>query len=580
MYDLLIRGGSVVDGAGSPPVTADVAVKDGSIVAVGQIREAAREVVDADGALVTPGFIDVHTHYDGQFLWDETLEPSFSHGVTTVIAGNCGVGFAPLRPDTKQQLLELMEGVEDIPGIVLDEGMDWDWRSFGDYMDRLDGRHYSMDVATHLSHAPVRLAVMGERALRHEAATPQDIAEMAQIVREGMEAGAVGFSGSRVLSHRSSTGAHVPGTFAEDAELLGLARAMGESGRGVFEIVPLSPAEASREERLAEHDRFARIAEASGRPVTYVLGSAKADPEDRRIMFEATAQASAEGLRLHPQIASRYSAGALQLLDGAHIFKHRPSYRTIAHLPVAARAEAMRDPPLRAAILAEADDLDHPGVTPMERTIAGFFGNNRENMYPVDSPLGYELGLDQRSVVLGAREGKTVDEHVYDYLTAGDGGNVIGIFRSMTPLENAAVTYEMLRNPLAICGLGDGGAHMSIICDASMPTWHLSFWGRDRKAGPRLPLELLVNQNTKRNADLYGLSDRGTIAVGQKADINVIDFDSLTLDQPRTARDLPAGGSRLLQGARGYLATIANGTVTRRHDGDTGARPGRLIRAR
>ena len=342
MHDLLIRGGTVIDGTGRAGFAADVAIRDGVIVEVGRVSGAAREVIDASGAIVTPGFIDVHTHYDGQFLWDDRLDPSFSHGVTTAIAGNCGVGFAPALPEHRHALVELMEGVEEIPGVVLDEGLDWNWKSFPDYLDRLAARHYTMDIASHITHAPLRVFVMGERALRHEAATADDVAAMSQLVREAMDAGAVGFSAARLLEHLSSKGDNVPGTFAQDDELLSIARAMGESGHGTFQIIPMGGVgasmydEAGHDARLAEHERLVAIARASGRPLTYSLVQFNSDPADWEMMIAESERANAMGLAITPQVGAR-GVGAMTMLEGFHVFMLRPSYQAVAHLPLADR---------------------------------------------------------------------------------------------------------------------------------------------------------------------------------------------------------------------------------------------------
>jgi N-acyl-D-amino-acid deacylase len=584
MYDTVIRGGAIIDGTGTAKRSADIAIQDGVIAEIGKVTGPARETIDADGALVTPGFIDVHTHYDGQFLWDDRIDPSFSHGVTTAIGGNCAVGFAPVRPEHRKQLIELMEGVEDIPGIVLDEGMDWLWKSFPDYLDRLAARQYSMDVASHITHAPLRVFVMGERALNHEAATPQDIAEMARLVREAMDAGAIGFSGARFLEHMSSSGAHVPGTFATDDELLGLAKAMGESGKGTFQLIPKGAigaammGEAGRDSRLAEHARIVEIARTSGRPVTYVVTQFGSDPDDWRLMVEASDAATAEGLSIHPQTAAR-GVGMLTMLEGYHIFMLRPSYRAIAHLPVAERARAMRDPERRRAILSEADDpgkeANDPILIPMIKRLQTNIGKT----FPMSLPLDYEPGPERRTAALAQAAGKTPEELVYDHYAAGDGTNVNATL-SMNYLEgNLDNVRSLLANPNVISGLGDGGAHLKMICDASLPTFQLAFWGRDRSRGERLPLETIVRKLARDGAALYGLGDRGTLEVGKRADVNVIDFDGLALDMPHMVNDLPSGGSRLLQGSRGYLATLVKGVTTRRHDADTGARPGRLVRS-
>jgi N-acyl-D-aspartate/D-glutamate deacylase len=582
LHDLLIRGGVVVDGTGALSRTADIAVADGRIAEVGRVTGPARETIDADGALVTPGFIDIHTHYDGQFLWDDAIEPSVSHGVTTAIGGNCGMGFAPYEPGYRQQLIELMEGVEDIPGVVLDVGLDWDWRSFGDYLDRLDARRYTMDVASHLPHAPLRVAVMGERALRHEAATADDVAAMQGHVRAAMAAGAVGVSANRLLEHLTSAGAHVPGTFAEDDELIGLATAMAESGRGTFQVVPLGAIgslfgdEAGRQKRKEEHDRIGQIARACGRPVTYTLLQYASDLDDWRMMLDETDRLRAEGVILHPQVAAR-PGGLLLMLDGYHPFRFRPSYLEVAALPQAERALALRDPARRAAILAEAD-VD-AAILPNDRQIAGVIRQRLDKYIPLTHPPVFEPDDDRCAAAEAARAGVTVEAYLYDFLTAGDGSNVFQDIQFGYPEGNLNALREMLANPLVVTGLGDGGAHLSMICDASMPTSQLMFWARDRVRGARLPLEDVVAKLTKANADLYGLGDRGAIEVGRRADINVIDFENLTLDTPRMHHDLPTGGKRILQGARGYLATLVNGVVTRRNDADTSARPGRLVRA-
>ena len=583
MFDMVIRGGAIIDGTGAPVRPGDIAISDGRIVAVGVVEGEARETIDADGAIVTPGFIDVHTHYDGQFLWDDRLEPSFSNGVTTAIGGNCGVGFAPVRQGYRQKLVEMMEGVEDIPGIVLDEGLDWDWESFPDYLDRLEARHYTIDVATQLAHAPLRVYVMGDRALGHEKATDADIAEMERLTREAMAAGAVGVSGSRILEHRSSLGEHVFGTFAEDREVLALARAMGETGRGVFQIVPLGGGgdtmgtQATPEERDDEHARFEAIAKESHRPVTYLLHQFNHDREDWRKMLSATERANAQGLELHPQVAAR-GVGLLLALDGYHPFRCKPSYLEIAHLPLPERAAAMRDPARRAAILSERNVPVEQAPSARVLNAARTYTKILDRFYVMRPPIDYEPDESMKLSTLAAAQGKTLPEAAYDVYAEGDGGAMLANYVMNYAEGDLNAVGEMLAHPDTISGLGDGGAHLQMICDASMTTYHLTHWARDRKRGPTLPVEQMVHKLTGQVAEVYGFKDRGVIEVGRRADLNVIDFKRLENGMPHMVFDLPQGSARLLQDSRGYIATIVNGVVTRRNDQETGARPGRLLR--
>jgi N-acyl-D-aspartate/D-glutamate deacylase len=582
MHDIVIKGGTVVDGAGRERFTADVAVADGRIVEVGKVSGAAREVIDADGAIVTPGFIDHHTHYDGQFLWDTELEPSFSNGVTTAIGGNCGVGFAPARREHARALIEMMEGVEDIPGIVLDEGLDWSWESFPEYMDKLAAREFTLDVASHIGHAPLRVYVMGERALRHEPATEADLAEMQRLVRDAMAAGAMGFSAARIIEHKSSKGATIPGTFADDRELTALARALGESGRGVFQLVPLGAVgdlagtPNTTEERLDEHARIERIARAAGRPVTYALHAQNHAPDEWRLLLDATHRARAEGLDIRPQVAAR-GLGYNFCLDGYHPFRARPGYLEIQALPRAERAAAMRDPARRARILAEADDT---AAAPAQAVkMIRLVAHSLPRCYLIGSEMDYEPDASKRLDVVAQATGRTVHEVFYDAISEGDGAGLVVDFAMNYVGGNLDDAHALLADPVTVSGLGDAGAHLPLICDGAMTTFHLAFWARDRRRGAKLSLERAVAKLSGEAAGLYGLHDRGRVAVGLRADLNVIDFDRLSCDLPRMAFDLPKGSPRLLQGSRGYLATLVNGVVTRRGDAGTGARPGRLVRA-
>ncbi len=587
MLDILIQNGVIVDGTGAPSRSGDIGVRGGQIVEMGErITTPARETIDAEGKLVTPGFVDVHTHYDGQVMWDDKLDSSFSNGVTTAVAGNCGVGFAPFRPEFRTELIEMMEGVEDIPGIVLSEGLDWSWRSFPSYLDKVAERQYTMDVAFQITHAPLRVYVMGERAIKHEQATPEDIAEMARLVREAMEHGAVGFSAARLLDHKSSRGEFVPGTFSDIDELGAIAKAMGETGKGVLQVIPLGAAGdmagngSTPEERLVEHERMVALAKAANRPLSYVLLLPNENPDDRIAMMRATEAAVREGVQLYPQVHAR-GVGLLATLGGNHTFILRPSYLKIAHLPLAERAAAMRTPELRAAILSE-KNIENVEEAPSVNAfylVQLLYGPQLPRFYLMSLPLDYEPARDKRIDAIAERTGKSMEAVLYDHLVAGDGRQFAAYFAQNYGEGDLAATGELLDHPNTRFGLADGGAHLQVSCDAALPTFLLTHWVRDRSRGKRLKLEQAVRMLTLDNASLYDMHDRGVLEVGKRADINVIDFDNLQIELPEMRNDLPEGGTRLTQFSKGYVATIVNGVVTRRNDQDTGARPGRLYRS-
>lgn len=582
MHDLLIRNGRLVDGTGAAPFEGDVAVDGGTIVAVGRgLGGSARRTIDAAGAIVTPGFVDIHTHYDGQATWDDLLDPSASHGTTTVVTGNCGVGFAPVRPGGHTALIELMEGVEDIPGTALYEGIDWNWETFGEYLDLLDTKAWSMDVGAQIAHGAVRAYVMGERGIRNEAATAGDIKEMSRITGQAMADGALGFSTSRILGHQSIHGEPVPGTFATEDEVFAIGRAMGSAGT-VFELVPGGSVGQGgivlgNEAKLdAELDWMNRLSRETGLPITFLTVEFGEDPDVWKHVLDYVARANANGARLYPQTASR-PAGMLLSWQSNHLFLRRPTYLRIADLPLEQRLECLRRKETRDAILAEenAPPLSESINDVMHLIIA----QRLEHMYPLGNPVQYEPPPEESVVARAERAGVDVEAYVYDQMMAEDGMAML-----MTPGLNYArgncdALYSMMADDHSVIGLADGGAHCGLICDASSTTHLLTHWVRDRD-GDRLPLEYVVHKQCAGTAELYGLGDRGVLAPGKRADINVIDFDNLSLGQPRAVYDLPSGGQRFLQPAHGYLATIVAGEVVRENDEDTGARPGRLVRGR
>ena len=582
MHDLVIKAGTVVDGTGRPSFTADVAIDDGRISRVEPgIHANARRHIDADGALVTPGFVDIHTHYDGQATWDDLLDPSASHGVTTVVTGNCGVGFAPVRPGRQQELIELMEGVEDIPGTALHEGMDWSWETFGEYLDVLDGKRWAMDVGAQLPHGAVRAYVMGERGIRNEAATAQDIERMASITDAAMRAGALGFSTSRIMGHQSIHGDPVPGTFAGEHELFAIGQAMRQSG-AVFELVPGGSVgqgglPLGEEAKLTDElDWMRRLSAATGLPITFLIVEFGEDPDAWKAVLRYVQEANAAGVRLAPQTASR-PAGMLLSWQSNHLFQRRPTYLKLAAAPLASRLESLADPAIRAAILAEADAP--PLSSSVNDAIHLIIRQRLEQVFPLGNPVNYEPAPDTSVAALARRDGVDVEAKLYDLMMA-DGGKAILMMPALNYARgNCDAIHEMMADENSVVGLADGGAHCSLICDASSTTHLLTWWVRDRD-GPRLPLEYAVRKQCADTAALYGLSDRGVLAPGKRADLNVIDLDRLSLGLPYAAHDLPAGGMRFLQPAHGYVATVVQGEVTRADDADTGARPGRLVRGR
>jgi N-acyl-D-aspartate/D-glutamate deacylase len=573
MHDLVIRGGTVVDGTGDAPRTADVAVRDGVIVEVGRVDGPARRTVDADGLVVTPGFVDVHTHFDGQATWDPHLTPSCWHGVTTAVLGNCGVGFAPVRRGREQWLIELMEGVEDIPGTALAEGIQWGWESFPEYLDALERMPRAIDIGTQLPHAAVRAYVMEERL--HGAATPDDLDAMRTILRESLRAGALGFSTGRTAGHTDLHGEPVPGTFAAADEIAALLEVMTEEQRGVLQLVPagssgttgLDPAGAME----PELDWMVRYGERYRRPMTFLILEHGPDFDVWRGWFDRVRAANARGADIHPQVASRCFGMLFGHQSRLQPFRHRPSYQAIADLPFDARVHALRDPEVRARILAE-DDLDGP-FAPDRITVDVF-----ENLFPLGRDLDYEPPPDASVAAVARRAGVTPWELGYDLMLGSDGRDFL-----LRPLLNFGGgsydgLHDMLMDPMTVQGLGDGGAHVRIVCDASMTTYLLSHWVRDRTRGPRIPLEWAVRRLTQDPARLYGLDDRGIITPGRRADLNLIDFDALRLVFPEQVQDLPADAARLVQRSEGYVETIVAGVTVVDHGELTDARPGALVR--
>ena len=577
MYDLLIKNGLLVDGTGAAPVRGDLAMANGVIVAVGgTIVGEARETIDAAGKVVTPGFVDIHTHYDGQATWDEVLDPSTSHGVTTIVAGNCGVGFAPVAKGGEDWLISLMEGVEDIPGTALHEGMAWDWESFPEYLDALERRRHSIDVGVQVSHGAVRAYVMGERGARNEPASSDDIARMGEIVREAVEAGALGFSTSRTLGHRAMDGEPVPGTYAAEDELFGLGRAMAAGGSAVFELAPMG---AGGEDIVApkkELDWMCRLAETIGMPVSYTLLQVDAAPDLWREQMQISLDATSRGAPVYPQVAGR-PFGMMIGLQTHHAFTKRPTYQALAaRLSFADLVAELRKPATKAQILGETDLANTPGVLfdVMNLMVQGAVAR----LYELGDPPTYEPGPEYAIAAMAQAQGRDPLDVLYDSFLERDGTNLLMLPVFNYSEANLDAVREMLLHPAGVSGLGDGGAHCGMICDASIPTFLLTHWVRDRSRGARLPLEWVVRKQTMDSARLYGLNDRGVLAVGKKADVNVIDLDALTLESAYVAYDLPAGGRRVMQKASGYDATIVSGMVIRRNGADTGARPGRVLR--
>ncbi len=577
MLDTIITGGTVVDGTGTPTFTGDIGIRDNTIVAVGTVDESARETIDADGALVTPGFFDLHTHYDGQVTWDDALEPSATNGITTVVLGNCGVGFAPVRASDHESLIDMMEGVEDIPGSALSVGMPWgEWETFSDYLDLIDSRTYAANVAAHIAHGPVRYYVMGERAYDDHDATADEVEQMASIVRDAFDAGAAGFSSNRFRLHMSKSGKVVPGTFAPEAELSAIAHRIGEAGHGLIQAIAdgtITPG--SEEDGMPELDMLAALSRTSGRPLTFSTFQASRESDVFRRVLDGAAHHNANGAQLRPQIIPR-SVTVMSNIDTYHPFMNRPSYQAIADLPVPARIAEMAKAEVRERILADQDDLSG-GLGAM---LAVGLGAGLSRMYPLTAPINYEPDRSDSVKAQATALGVEPLHHFYDLLIANGGADFYALLGSNFGGGTLEPCREMLLDPNTVSGLSDAGAHVTMISDCSTSTFHLTHWVRDRTKGERVPLEAAVHKLTGAPAGMYGFADRGVLAVGNRADINVIDFDNLTIGTPYVRRDLPTDAARILQPSTGYLATMVNGEVMRRNDEDTGSRAGHLLRSR
>ncbi|MDR3510621.1 MAG: amidohydrolase family protein [Caulobacteraceae bacterium] len=565
-FDLVIRGGEIHDGLGSDPTVGDVGIRDGVIAALGQFNGAGGEEIDARNAIVTPGFVDVHTHYDGQATWETRMSPSSNHGVTTVVMGNCGVGFAPCRPDQRDLLVNLMEGVEDVPEIVMTRGLPWNWETFPDYLDALERRELDIDVAAQVPHSALRVYVMGERGAAREPPTSRDLQEMRRLTAEAVRAGAIGVSTSRNMLHRSRSGALAPSLYSEKDELEALALGLRDANAGVFQVIPEVFGDAKAEFQLMK-----ALAQTSGRPLSFSLVQPNTgDPSGWSTSLALLAEANREGLAMKAQVFPR-PVGYLYGLDlSFHPFSLHPSFRPLLDLPLAEKVRALRDPSMRERLLSEKAEDPNPIFM---ATVDSF-----RFAVPLGDPPNYEPDLEDQMWRQAAREGLSVAEYAYDLLLEREGRTIFFMPAANYRDGNLAVARTMVRDPNTVLGLGDGGAHYGMICDASFPTFVLQTWMRDQSPGSDDSLASTVRALTSEPADLVGLGDRGRLTLGSKADINVIDLARLGLHAPKVVRDLPAGGRRLQQKADGYRATIVSGAVTYRDGVHSGALPGRLVR--
>lgn len=565
MHDLVIRNGKIVDGTGAPAFIGDIAIDRDLIASVGGQAGTGRREIDASGLLVTPGFVDIHTHYDGQVTWDPYLSPSSWHGVTTLVMGNCGVGFAPVEPGKQEFLIGLMEGVEDIPGTALAEGIKWSWESFPEYLDAIEKMQRVIDVGAQVPHGAVRAYVMGERGAHNEEATEEDITRMAALVREAIRAGALGFSTSRTMLHRAKNKEVVPGTFASEAELLGIGRALRAAGHGVFEMASdMAGPDATMEWMI-------KLTRETGLPITFAMGQGDQNPDGWRRMLDRVKKYNAEGAHLAPQISPRPTGMLMGLQSSLHPFITHPTYhRELAHLPIDERVAEMRKPEVRARILAE-----EPGT---KDRVTRYLVTNFAKYFRLGDPPDYEPAPETSIAARAQRAGKSAAELTYELLLERNGREMLYVPFSNYAAYNLDAVREMMTDTTTTLGLSDGGAHCGLICDASMPTYLLTHWVRDRSRGEKLPVEFVVKRQTADTAKLYGLNDRGTLRPGLKADVNTIDLDGLRLHAPEMVFDLPAGGRRLVQRVDGYKHTVVSGKVTYADGQPTGAMPGRLIR--
>ena len=582
MYDLKIVGGTIVDGTGSDRYSGDVGIKGGKIVALGNADESAKETIDARGAIVAPGFVDIHTHYDGQISWDEELAPSSIHGVTTCAMGSCGVGFAPVRPTDHAKLVELMEGVEDIPGTALSEGISWGWESFGEYMDVLDRMPHTIDFLAHVPHDALRVYVMGDRAVAEEAASEDDIAQMRRLLRSALEAGAIGFSTGRSDNHRSAVGDWTPASEAEGKELAGIAKAFEGLGYGVLQAVSDFNILHGDEHFDAEWGVLEEmLAAADGRPMSVSTMQRDHSPEQWKWILDKASKATEKGFEVRCQVGARGIGVMLGLQATFHPFMGFPSYKKISQLPLRERVAAMRNPELRAQMIQEKSE-PVAGDGSMLPPLADYFLSNLDmvamRLFRLGAKPNYEPSPTESFGAAAMASGEPVLGLIYDAMLEQDGEALLYFPVYNYTGMNLDAVHEMLTHPLALPGLSDGGAHVGTICDASFTTFLMTHWARDRDRG-HIPLERIIQMQASDTARFIGLRDRGQLKPGQRADINIIDFDNLELLHPTMLKDLPAGGQRLMQRANGYVATLVKGEAITRDGKLTGARPGRLVRA-